>query len=115
MMFQATYGNKQLISRRTDRLIITTPFGGTETEKIRAQFDKIKDTTDTRISGIDSELDQQKNKVDSLSSDMTSWMSEALSKISTVSSVVAVNVTAQEERLSSELVAVIEQHSPRIS
>ena len=102
LAFQATYGNKELISRQTARLIITTPFGGTETEKVQAQFNKIKDTTDTRISAIDSVLNQQQSKVNSLSSDLDGWMGQALSKISTVSDVVAANVTAQEDILSSE-------------
>merc|ERR1712002_995525 len=89
------------ISSQTDRLIITTPFGGTETDKVKAQFDKIKHTTDSRISAIDSVLDQQKSKVETLTADLTSWMSQALTKISDVGVVVTANVTAQEDRLSS--------------
>ena len=100
---QVTYSGKRLSSSQTGRLIITTPFGGTETDKVKAQFDKIKGTTDTRISNIDSTLDQQQSRVNSLSGQLDSFISEAGDKINTVGRIAMANITAQENILSGKV------------
>ena len=103
LFYQASNGGKELSSTPTARLIITTPFGGTETDKVKAQFDKIKQNTDTKISSIDSTLEEQKNRVNNLRGGLDTFITEATKKINDLGVVATANITSQEGILSSEL------------
>ena len=89
-------------SASTDRLIITTPFGGSETDKVKSQFDQIKHNTDSRINSIDSAVDGQKRKLDGLSGQVDGIINEANQKIAALEAVAMANITSQETILSGE-------------
>jgi len=96
---ESTYGGMTLTSEATEQLIITTPFGGTEVEKVQDQFDKIKETTDSRISAIDSAVNAQETKVNNLNGQLNAYYNEAMTNINSVSAITVANFTTQENIL----------------